>query len=843
MLAPLQKLTGTLRSQSRSLVSAAKRDPDIEQAWFRVSICSIGFLYVCFLISSNGLTRGLLMGLAASSGDALVGIFVIWWLRRSRKYVVPLRFTAIAADNIALTVGMAGAGEAGVAMIGVYLWVTIGNGFRFGPRYLLTSYWLALTGFAMQLIFVPFWEQHLMIGLGMLISGAIVPLYALMLLIRLTAQKDAAEQLSNAKSRFVANVSHELRTPLTGVSAVYDLLRERRMPPDDRELVAMLGAAVKTLKISVDAVLQMSKLEAGAECAENRLFNLWFFVHQLSAIARPQSVTKGVAWSVNIDPAVPTAVWGDPTHLSHVLGNLISNAFKFTPAGSVSLHATLAGGSYIRFEVVDTGIGIPLDQQERLFERFVQVDSSATRKFGGTGLGTSIARDLTELMGGNISVVSAPGYGSTFRVELPLARAERASRAVDWTGQREVLIVGNNTSQRDWIGHRISGLGLTPLASDSGDWQARLSRNAPLAAILALPAKEASTLWESMRREQPTLAGCPLVIAAACTPAERAFLIASGAADVLPAMPDDDALRIALAALVHRLEIPSDSDARALLDGGITRTLNILLADDNRSNQLLLARILEGAGHRVALASSGGDAFDAMTREGLGLALLDLNMPDISGPDVIKLYRAASLGADKLPIIILSADATPAAKQQSIEAGADEFLTKPVSAATLLTTIDRVIAGNVARLPASEPAIFSKKAAAPVLVDPDRIAALRRIARGDSQFLEKYISAAFAEIEKAISDLRLSAPRGDTRSARDAIHIIEGTGGSIGGMALVANCKSIRGYLQEPRDQDCAAVLAELSTTYALMKSAVQASMHDVPLGAIRAQSRDQPSA
>jgi len=837
MLSSLKKFPGLLRVRGWSLIRSTTRDPDVEQAWLRVTINAIGFLYVCFLIASDGLTRGLIMGLAASSGDALVGIFVIWWLRRSRKYVVPLRYTAIAADNIALTLGMAGAGEAGVAMIGVYLWVTIGNGFRFGPRFLLASYWLALVGFSLQLIFVPFWAQHLMIGIGMLISGAIVPLYVLVLIVRLTAQKDAAEQLSNAKSRFVANVSHELRTPLTGVFAVYDLLSARKMPPDDRELVGMLGSAVKTLKISVDAVLQMSKLEAGAERAENRLFNLWFFIHQLSAIVRPQSAAKGVAWSVNIDPAVPTAVWGDPTHLSHVLGNLINNAFKFTSAGGVTLRAMPTGGPNIRLEVVDTGIGIPLDQQERLFERFVQVDSSATRKFGGTGLGTSIARDLAELMGGRIGVVSAPGNGSTFWVELPLAHAGRAPQTVDWAGWQQVLIVGHPGSQRDEIARHIAELGLAPVACNVGDAQSRWNNNVALATILAMPAKEASALWEVMRRQEPASVGCPLLVAAGCTSAERTFLIASGAADVLPSVPGEDALRVALAALVHRLEVPSDCDAQSLPDAGITRPLDILLADDNGSNQLLLARILQDAGHRVVTANSGGEAFDAMTGEGLGLAILDLNMPDMSGPDVIKLYRAASLGAGKLPIIILSADATPAAKQQSMEAGADEFLTKPVSAATLLAAIERVVAGNVIRMPGTAVTSHTTEAAPAMLVDPDRIAALRRIARGDAQFLEKYISAAFTEIEKAISDLRMSAARGDTRSARDAIHIIEGTGGSIGGVALVANCKSIRSYLQVPRDPDCASALAELSTTYALTKSVVQASLPDARIGAIRSQS------
>jgi two-component system sensor histidine kinase RpfC len=600
--------------------------------------------------------------------------------------------------------------------------------------------------------------------------------------------------------------------------------------------VGMLGSAIKTLKTSVDAVLQMSKLEAGAERAEKRLFNLWFFVHQLSAIVRPQSVAKGVAWSVAIDPAVPTAVRGDPTHLSHVLGNLVNNAFKFTSAGGVTLRVSPGAGAQVRVEVVDTGIGIPLDQQERLFERFVQVDSSATRKFGGTGLGTSIARDLTELMRGRIGVVSAPGKGSTFWIEIPLEPSGAVS-AIDWMKWREVLVIGRPEPRRDEVAREVRALGLAPVIVDTTQQLPNPGSGTCLATILALPAKEAAALWASMLREDAECAACPAIVADDCSAAERASLIAGGVADVLPAAPAHDALAVALAALVHRLEIPGESSARALADTGIVRPLDIVLADDNKSNQLLLARILQDAGHRVVTADCGGDAFDAMSRDGVGLAILDLNMPDMSGPDVIKLFRASSIGARKLPVIILSADATPAAKQQSLEAGADEFLTKPVSAATLLATIERIAAGNASRDADVGDTAPQARETPQVLVDAERIAALRRIARGDARFLDKYITAAFAEIEKAISDLRVAASRGDPRAARDAIHIIEGTGGSIGAVALVANCKSIRNYLAVPRDPDCAAALAELSTTYALTKSAVQATLHHAGIGALRSRS------
>ena len=416
----------------RAVVGSGGRNPDIEQARIRVAVCIVTIAYVWYLIlSGDGLHPGLALGLIAGAFDAVVGIGMIWWLQRSGA----CRPAALSGDPVRQHGADAGHGGRRRGRRRDDRRLPLGHrGQRLPVRAALPPHFVLAVARRLTalLVFVPFWMQHRAVGIGLLLAIAIVPLYVLVLLIRLTAQKDAAEQLSNAKSRFVANVSHELRTPLTGVFAVYDLLRSRKMTPDDRELVGMLGSAVKTLKTSVDAVLQMSKLEAGAERADPRAFNLWYFLQQLAAMVRPQSAVKGLSWSMQLDASLPMNVVGDPNHLSHVLGNLLNNAFKFTATGGVSLRASCLTDDRIRFEVIDSGIGIPLDQQEHLFERFVQVDSSATRKYGGTGLGTSIARDLTELMGGKIGVISAPGNGSTFWIELTLPAPAPATQPVEW---------------------------------------------------------------------------------------------------------------------------------------------------------------------------------------------------------------------------------------------------------------------------------------------------------------------------------------------------------------------------------------------------------------------------
>jgi two-component system sensor histidine kinase RpfC len=821
---------GGIANKLRRAVRSSSRDQDIEQCWLRVSVSALTFGYVWFLIlSEGGLSSGLLMGLAASSADALVGIWMILALRSKRFQVRPLRYLGAVSDNTALTIGMAGAGEGGVAVIGVYLWVTIGNGFRFGPRYLLLSYWLSLVGFGLQLILVPFWIQHRAVGIGLLLALAIVPLYVLVLLTRLTAQKDAAEQLSNAKSRFVANVSHELRTPLTGVFAVYDLLRSRKMPPDDRELVGMLGSAVKTLKTSVDAVLQMSKLEAGAERAECRSFNLWFLLQQIASLVRPQSVTKGLAWHLEISPNVPNTVVGDPEHIGHVLGNLLNNAFKFTNTGGVSLRVTRTDGHRVRFEVSDTGIGIPLELQERLFERFVQVDNSATRRHGGTGLGTSIARDLAELMGGEVGVVSAPGKGSTFWVEIPLPQIAEHVTVQDFDARRSVVVVGDDCEEKRNTVALLRTLGISPVIAGRVAYEApSFESQSFLAVILIMSAADAAAYAETILHERAS-GICPwLVVAPSYTEMQRAALVRNGASGLLSSHVSVDILRINLAALLYRLEL-STSYETTIPTSGIVRSLTILIADDNRSNQLLLSRILQDVGHIVRTAERGDAAFDLMIAGGLDLAILDLNMPDITGPDTIKLFRASSVGAEKLPIMILSADATPAAKQESLDAGADEFLTKPVTAAMLLAAVERLAGGMAARAEPRDLGQLERYESSPEprsLIDAERFHALRRIAHGDAKFIDAYVSAAFADLEQAMASLRIASAANDVRAARDALHIIEGTGASLGAMALVTNCKSMRSYIAVSHDPDRAAALAELSTIYALTKSTVLAHLH-----------------
>jgi len=840
----MPRLTALIRPYL-GLQQKRERDPDIEQAWLRVILTGAMLLYAAYVVLTDEASDGLRLAIGACATSMSAGLWMLWRFRRSPERSPRMRLFGIAADLIPLTVGLWGAGEPGAPLVGLYLWVTVGNGFRFGPRYLMAAYWLSLSCFALLLTTVPFWQLHRAIGIGYALVLVMIPLYVLVLLSRITAQKDAAVQLSNAKSRFVANVSHELRTPLTGVFAVYDLLKRQHLAPDEKELVGSLGSAITTLKSSVDAILQMSKLEAGAERAEQRIFNLRYFLWQLDALVRPQATAKRLTWSLVIDPNVPAAVVGDPSHLQHVLGNLVNNALKFTPKGGVTLRVEPSTATGVRFEVVDTGIGIPLDKQETLFERFVQVDESSTRRYGGTGLGTSIAHDLVVLMGGSIGVDSAPGQGSTFWVELPLSAPIPSTVQQAWdTARREVLVVSNDHASCDAMMRTLVLLGLKPVAAASVPQQPPpFDPERYLAALLIVPIADAATYTDQHLRDRAGVI-CPwIVVTRVSAPTQSSMLLRGGASAVLP--PDIPAmnLHMELAAFSNRREVAYDDLPEQ--SAGSTRALRILLADDNRSNQMLLARILEGAGHEVRMAGRGDEAFDLMTEGNLDLAILDLNMPDISGPDVIKLYRAGEIGTGRrFPVIILSADATPAAQQESLDAGANEFLTKPVQGSSLLATIERVMAGAENRhtitsgektipvqIPRSgeraTPTAYQQQVSPPVLVDPDRIESLRRIANRDRTFLQRYTAATLDDLDAAVAELGRAVADGNLKGARDALHKIDGTSASIGAMALAASAKSMRNYLSSSPDPDTAAALAELVSTSALTKSAVTALLQD----------------
>ena len=338
------------------------------------------------------------------------------------------RLLGMVADNAVTSYCLIRMDEGGAVILGVYLFVTFGNGFRYGRRYLHVCQGMALIGFITVLVFSPFWSKHLPIGLGYLIAMIVLPFYVGVLAERINEARKRADEANQAKGRFLATVSHEMRTPLNGVIAMADVLRETHLNESQREIVETLGTSAHLLLAQIEDVLDMAKIEAGRVQIERRPFDLGALLTATIKVMAPQARYKGLEVKTEISPA--TARWfeGDAHHLRQVLLNLLANAVKFTERGDVLLRVLIVEErdktARVRFEVKDTGIGIALAKQANIFEAFVQADDSITRTYGGTGLGTTIARQLVMLMGGQIGLQSAVGMGSLFWFEIPLAFGE-----------------------------------------------------------------------------------------------------------------------------------------------------------------------------------------------------------------------------------------------------------------------------------------------------------------------------------------------------------------------------------------------------------------------------------
>jgi two-component system sensor histidine kinase RpfC len=425
------------RERLRALIAAAPQQ-EYEQTKLRVYIVGAVLVFLGWYVLRDGkIDRAEFQVLAVTSGFFVFGIVLMLLVLATGRDSVPRRFVGMIGDNAVTTYFMTQMGEAGAVILFVYLFITFGNNFRFGRLYLYVCQAMSIAGFSIVLFMSPFWSQHLWIGAGFLIALILLPLYVGRLAERIKEARKHADEANQAKGRFLANVSHEMRTPLNGVIAMADVLRETSLNESQREIVNTLGTSAQLLLAQIEDVLDMAKIEAGRVQVERAPFDLGKLLTSTVKVVLPQARYKGLAIVTEIAPETARWFLGDGHHLRQVLLNLLSNAIKFTERGEVKLRASVLSvgesGARVRFEVKDTGIGISPEKQSVIFEPFAQADDSITRVYGGTGLGTTIARQLISLMGGAIGVVSELGTGSLFWVELPLPFSE--PQGIDLTSE------------------------------------------------------------------------------------------------------------------------------------------------------------------------------------------------------------------------------------------------------------------------------------------------------------------------------------------------------------------------------------------------------------------------
>jgi two-component system sensor histidine kinase RpfC len=827
----MRSLPGASLLRSMRARLAARPDTEHEQAIVRLVVGALIVLYLLPGAIAQNLEPTIFVMLGYLAGSTLIFGHILLAPGQSPAR----RVLGALADVVTLTWVMAFLGERAAPLFLVYVWITLANGFRFGARYLQLSLAISVAGILALLWKGEFWQDKFALGVGLLVGFIALSFYVRSLVTKLFDAVARAEAANQAKRRFISVVSHEMRTPLNAIIGMADLMRDTTLSREQADMLQTLRGSSNVMLGLVEDVLDFSKIEAGKLVLERTDFDLHALVNSTSRILQTQAQAKSIEFVVSIMPEVPPAVRGDAHHLRQVLINLAGNAVKFTERGSVTVHVSLQeeteAAMRLKFSVRDTGVGIPPEAQQRIFESFTQADQSTTRRFGGTGLGTTIAKQLVELMGGRIGLESAVGLGSTFWFEISLDKqAERAGAGAGELAGARILLVGFPEVRAQPIAQALEAWGAQAVHAatleEAGDRiVADIALAKPYHSVLLYSERGDPQLARRFRRVAPE----PLPPAVLAVPreaeAQRFAALSGGFGAVLELPFDKRQLFHVLHAIASADEV-RDGVVRlkdyAKRDAG-ARRLSVLVADDNPTNREVLGKILERAGHGVTLVADGDLALDAMEAGHFDIVLLDRNMPGLSGLETLQAIRLMTRGRERLPVVMLSADVTLEAKKECLEAGADSFIPKPVEALRMLDELRNLTSGKGKEAERSAQPTGAA-APAPASAEPANAETLSHLEELGStpDFLERLIGVFIADSQSLLAKMEASVAARNFGEFRSHLHAMKGSAASIGTERLTRLCATLGKYTDAELRLQSSGLMRSLHEEFELGRAALE---------------------